>query len=118
MKNFILIGLGAVLLTGCTVTSKSGGDYASLSILSDSINRGKICKAISISEENELLNQLEDDSTEVLMIDNHLVEKYGKLTTMECYTNIISFHNRQAAKMLGEVLKEEESEQKDIISQE
>ena len=110
MKNLIVLSLGALFLSSCTVTSKHGGDYASFSILTENVARGDICKTISLREEHELLKQLRDDNLQVLLIDDHLVEKYGKVAVMDCYATIIGFHNRQAVKMLGEVREKYENE--------
>jgi|DEB0MinimDraft_10_1074344.scaffolds.fasta_scaffold08929_1 hypothetical protein len=110
MKNLIVLSLGALFLSSCTVTSKHGGDYASFSILTENVARGDICTTISLSEEHELLRQLQDDDIKVILIDDHLVKKYGKLSVMECYATIIGYHNRQAVKMLGEVREKYENE--------
>ena len=109
MKNIFILGLGALFISGCTVTSKRGSDYATLSVLTENTTRGDICRTISLREEHELLNQLRDDDQEVLLIDDALVSKYGKVAVMDCYATIIGFHNRQAVKMLGEVIETQET---------
>ena len=108
MKNFIILSLGALFLSSCTVTSKSGGDCATFSVLTENVARGDICRTFSIREEHELLHQLEDDNQEVILIDDHLVKKYGKNAVTDCYAKIIAFHNRQAVKMIREIREKHE----------
>lgn len=95
MKYF-LIALAALTLSGCTVATHSSGDYASLSILTDNYVRGDLCNTFSVNEEHELIRQLNDPNIETVLINDHLVRKYGKPATMDCYLKIIKQYNENS----------------------
>ena len=99
MKYF-LIALAALTLSGCTVATHSSGDYASLSILTDNYARGDICASFSIQEEHELIRQLQDPSIDVILIEDHLIEKYGKNVVVDCYAKVVEYHNNQLHKVM------------------
>jgi len=98
--KYVLFGLLALTLTGCTVATHKSGDYASFSIMADNFARGDICTSFSIIEENELLRQLNDPSIDVLLIEDHLVEKYGKNVVVDCYVKIVDHHNNKLHKIV------------------
>ena len=100
------MGLAAALLTGCTVATHSSGDYASLTIATDTILRGEICKTFSLIEERELLRQLDDSSVNILMINDHLVNKYGTTATMDCYAKVVGHYNENTDQLLNAINKE------------
>ena len=101
--KYVLFGLAALTLTGCTVATHRSGDYASLSIMADNYIRGDICRTFSISEEHELIRQLNDPNIETVMISDHLVEKYGKIATLDCYTKIITHFNKSTQLLIESV---------------
>ena len=94
--KYVLFALAALTLTGCTVATHRSGDYASLSILTDNYVRGDICKTFSISEEHELIRQLNNPDIDEILINDHLVEKYGKTSTMDCYLKVVEHYNDNA----------------------
>ena len=98
--KYVLFALAALTLTGCTVATHRSGDYASLSILADNYARGDICTSFSIQEEHELLRQLQDTPLDVILIEDHLIDKYGKNVVVDCYAKIVEYHNKQLHKVM------------------
>ena len=98
--KYVFFALAALTLTGCTVATHRSGDYASLSILADNYARGDICTSFSIQEEHELLRQLQDTSLDVILIEDHLIDKYGKNVVVDCYAKIVEYHNKQLHKVM------------------
>lgn len=98
--KYALFALAALTLTGCTVATHRSGDYASLSILADNYARGDICTSFSIQEEHELLRQLQDTSLNTILIEDHLIDKYGKNVVVDCYAKVVDYHNNQLHKVM------------------
>ena len=98
--KYVLFALAALTLTGCTVATHRSGDYASISILADTYARGDICTSFSIQEEHELLRQLQDPSIDVILIEDHLIDKYGKNVVVDCYAKVVDYHNNQLHKVM------------------
>ena len=101
--KYLLLGLVAVTFTGCTVTSQTGGDYASFSLLTETTVRGDICSSFSLAEEHRLLAELSDTSIDEIMIEEKLVKKYGQNVVLDCYVKIVDFHNDQLNKIVESI---------------